>query len=97
MNAIINAPKKATSTPASKKSTTLRAGKNVAYAINDGKLIISIDLAKNFGPSASGKTNIIASTFVEGKGCFITLPDGNSFSLSVITPSAKQLAKLAGK
>jgi len=35
---------------------------NVEWEIKDDKLIIEIDLAKDFGPSKSGKTITIAST-----------------------------------
>jgi len=35
---------------------------NVKYEIKDDKLIIEIDLTKEFGPSKSGKTITIAST-----------------------------------
>jgi hypothetical protein len=30
--------------------------------IKDGKLVITVDLSKQFGPSSSGKSRIIAST-----------------------------------
>ena len=36
--------------------------KNVEWEVKDGKLIITVDLTKTFGPSSSGKTTIIAST-----------------------------------
>jgi hypothetical protein len=36
--------------------------KNVAMKIEGQKLIITVDLAKEFGPSSSGKNVIIAST-----------------------------------
>ena len=36
--------------------------KNVSIKTNDQILTISVDLSKNFGPSKSGKTIIIAST-----------------------------------
>ena len=36
--------------------------KNVEMSINGNILTITVDLAKEFGPSASGKTTIIAST-----------------------------------
>ena len=35
---------------------------NVKYEIKDDKLIIEIDLTKEFGPSKSGKTITVAST-----------------------------------
>lgn len=37
-------------------------GTNVAYEVKDGKLMIEVDLTKEFGRSASGKTIRIAST-----------------------------------
>ena len=37
-------------------------GTNVAYEVKDGKLTIEVDLTKEFGRSASGKTIRIAST-----------------------------------
>ena len=43
--------------------------KNVEMAIEGTMLIIKVDLSKEFGPSASGKTTIIAST--EGN---VTIP-----------------------
>jgi hypothetical protein len=36
--------------------------KNVTMTVKDNKLTIEVDLSKSFGPSASGKTIIIAST-----------------------------------
>lgn len=36
--------------------------KNVEMKVEDNILIIKVDLTKEFGPSASGKTIIIAST-----------------------------------
>lgn len=36
--------------------------KNVTMAVKDNILTITIDLSKDFGPSKSGKTTIIAST-----------------------------------
>lgn len=44
--------------------------KNVELSVQGTKLTITIDLSKEFGPSASGKTIIIAST--EGN---VTIPD----------------------
>lgn len=43
--------------------------KNVEMAIEGTMLTITVDLSKEFGPSASGKTTIIAST--EGN---VTIP-----------------------
>lgn len=37
-------------------------GKNIEIAVKDGKAIITVDLTKNFGPSSSGKSTIIASS-----------------------------------
>lgn len=44
--------------------------KNVEMSVVDNILTIKVDLAKEFGPSSSGKTIIIAST--EGN---ISIPD----------------------
>ncbi|WP_455242338.1 hypothetical protein [Petrachloros mirabilis] len=44
--------------------------KNVEMKIEGTTLTITVDLSKEFGPSASGKTIIIAST--EGN---VTIPD----------------------
>ena len=44
--------------------------KNVDITVEDSILTIKIDLSKEFGPSSSGKTIIIAST--EGN---VSLPD----------------------
>ena len=50
---------------------------NVEWEIKDNKLIIEIDLTKDFGPSKSGKTITIASTRgnqkVEGTDAIIGL------------------------
>ena len=50
---------------------------NVKWEIKDHKLIIEIDLTKDFGPSKSGKTITIASTRgnqkVEGTDAIIGL------------------------
>ena len=44
--------------------------KNVELTVNGTMLTIRIDLSKDFGPSSSGKTTIIAST--EGN---VSIPD----------------------
>ena len=44
--------------------------KNVEMTVEGTKLTITVDLSKEFGPSASGKTIIIAST--EGN---VTIPN----------------------
>lgn len=44
--------------------------KNVEMTVEQGILTIKVDLSKEFGPSSSGKTIIIAST--EGN---ISIPD----------------------
>ena len=36
--------------------------KNVELSVNDNTLVIKVDLTKEFGPSSSGKTIIVAST-----------------------------------
>ena len=37
-------------------------GRNISYKVKGQKLTIEIDLAEDFGRSASGKTIVIAST-----------------------------------
>ncbi|HTY80149.1 MAG TPA: hypothetical protein VMI34_20145 [Candidatus Bathyarchaeia archaeon] len=44
--------------------------KNVEMSVSGNILTITVDLSKEFGPSASGKTTIIAST--EGN---VSVPD----------------------
>jgi hypothetical protein len=44
--------------------------KNVEMTVENGVLTIKVDLSKEFGPSSSGKTIIIAST--EGN---VSIPD----------------------
>jgi len=44
--------------------------KNIEMTIEGGTLIIKVDLSKDFGPSKSGKTIIIASS--EGN---VSIPD----------------------
>ncbi len=47
-------------------------GKNIKTTVEGNKLVIEVDLSKDFGPSASGKTIIVATssgnTAVEGGG-----------------------------
>ncbi len=52
---------------------------NVKMSQKGTKLTIEIDLSKNFGPSASGKTDIIAST-----GGFTKVSNGTSLNLVVV-------------
>jgi len=52
--------------------------KNVEMKIEDNILIIKVDLTKEFGPSASGKTIIIAST--EGN---ISIPDKENIKIGL--------------
>lgn len=37
-------------------------GKNIEIVVKDGKAIITVDLSKDYGPSSSGKSRIIASS-----------------------------------
>ena len=50
---------------------------NVKWEVKDDKLIIEIDLTKEFGPSKSGKTITVASTWgnqkIEGTDAVIGL------------------------
>ena len=36
--------------------------KNIEMRVQENKLIIEVDLEKDYGPSKSGKTNIVATT-----------------------------------
>ena len=52
--------------------------KNVEMKMEDNILIIKVDLTKEFGPSASGKTIIIATT--EGN---ISIPDKENIKIGL--------------
>ena len=52
--------------------------KNVEMKMENDILIIKVDLTKEFGPSASGKTIIIAST--EGN---ISIPDKENIKIGL--------------
>ena len=52
--------------------------KNVEMKMEDNILIVKVDLTKEFGPSASGKTIIIATT--EGN---ISIPDKENIKIGL--------------
>ena len=52
--------------------------KNVEMKVEDNMLTIKVDLTKEFGPSASGKTIIIAST--EGN---ISIPEKDEIKIGL--------------
>jgi ABC-type molybdate transport system ATPase subunit len=52
--------------------------KNVEMKLEENILTIKVDLTKEFGPSASGKTTIIAST--EGN---ISVPDKDDIKIGL--------------
>ncbi|HTI15502.1 MAG TPA: hypothetical protein VL461_13215 [Dictyobacter sp.] len=60
--------------------------KNVEMSVEDNKLIITVDLSQEFGPSASGKSITIAST--EGN---VSLPgnDEVKIGLNIYKPRKK--------
>lgn len=62
--------------------------KNVTHRVEGSKLVIEVDLTQNFGPSASGKTNVIGSS-----GGFVKIDgtDGVSLSLNVCKSIPKHL------
>ena len=60
------------------KVAAMQAGKNIQYAVEGTTLTIRIDLTKDFGPSSSGKTKIVASTCGS-----VTLPDGAKVGVNV--------------
>ena len=41
---------------------TEEIGKNVKVTVNGNKMVIECDLSADFGPTKSGKTNIVATT-----------------------------------
>ena len=63
-----------------KKAKSMLEGelKNVALDINGDILTITVDLSKELGPSASGKSTLIAST-----GGAVTVDGGARVNLSV--------------
>ena len=62
--------------------------KNVAIKTEKGKMVITVDLSKDFGPSQSGKTTIIATT---SGGVAVDAPDGTvKVNLSVYRSAAKK-------
>ena len=71
--------------------------KNVEMAVVDNILTIKVDLTREFGPSSSGKTIIIATT--EGN---VTIPDhedkkvGLMYPQKIVSPSEQVLRKTAG-
>lgn len=60
------------------KNEMKTAKDNVKLSANGSTLTITVDLTKNFGPSKSGKTLIIAST--EG---FMAVPVGGGISVGL--------------
>jgi len=61
--------------------------KNVEMKMEDNMLTIKVDLTKEFGPSASGKTIIIAST--EGN---ISIPDKDEIKIGLNIYKKKPVA-----
>jgi hypothetical protein len=59
--------------------------KNVEMKVEDNILTIKVDLAKEFGPSASGKTIIISST--EGN---ISIPEKEEIKIGLNIYKKKQ-------
>ena len=52
---------------------------NVDVKVEGNKMIVTVDISKTFGPSASGKTTIVAST----KGNVVVAPGGIKMGLNV--------------
>ena len=61
--------------------------KNVEMKLEDNILTIKVDLTKEFGPSASGKTIIIAST--EGN---ISIPENDEVKIGLNIYKKKPVA-----
>lgn len=55
--------------------------KNVDMKIVNKKLVITVDLEKEYGPSSSGKTEIVCST--EGNQSIPGAPEGFKIGLNV--------------
>lgn len=55
------------------------AKENVKTSIQESILTVSINITKDFGPSKSGKSNMIATT-----GGFLDLGDGVSLNLNLV-------------
>jgi hypothetical protein len=54
--------------------------KNVVLRVEGNKLIIEVDLTQNYGPSSTGKTNVVATS---GGFAKVANRDDVSFSLNV--------------
>jgi hypothetical protein len=57
--------------------------KNVKFSYEGDTLVLRIDLSKNLGRSASGKSTLIAST---GSKFGVPLPGGETLNVSVFKP-----------
>lgn len=68
---------------------------NVSYKLDGDKLVITVNLSERHGPSASGKTQIVATTSGNAKldGKF----SGIAFGLNVYTKSTAPSAMPAVK
>lgn len=69
---------------ATKAAKVAKAPRNVSVAVADGKLVLTVDLSIDLGPSASGKTNLIASGTAKVPGY-----EGVSFGLNVFKKAKK--------
>jgi len=61
-----------------------KAARNISVSVADGKLTLVVDLGVDLGPSASGKTNLIASGTAKVAGY-----EGVSFGLNVFKKAKK--------
>ena len=59
--------------------------KNIEMSVDEGMLTIRVDLTKDFGPSKSGKTIIIATT--EGN---VSLPENEQIKMGLNVYKSKQ-------
>lgn len=62
--------------------------KNITVKVDKNQAVITVDLTKDFGPSSSGKSNIVATT--EGNQQLEGAPDGVKFGLTVYKKVAKK-------
>jgi hypothetical protein len=68
------------------KELVMLQGKNVEVEVKGDKMIITIDITKEFGNSTSGKSVTVATT---GGNKAIALPNGKQVSLGVNCYKAK--------
>ncbi len=82
---LVVAAKAAAEAVAKKAAKVAKAPRNVNVVVADGKLILTVDLAVNLGPSSTGKSNLVASGTAKVPGY-----EGVSFGLNVFAKPVKK-------